>query len=70
MTERLLEAEVAGVGDEGLEVGVAQEVLTNSTTPVIAVIDIALEFLTIAPLMSLLSLLSSLSSLFPWRSCQ
>ena len=28
MTERLLEAEVAGVGDEGLEVGVAQEVLT------------------------------------------
>ena len=64
MTERLLEAEVAGVGDEGLEVGVAQEVLTNSTTPVIAVIAVAQENRTIALLMSLLS------SLFPWRSCQ
>ena len=52
MTERLLEAEVAGVGDEGLEVGVAQEVL--STVLVIAVIAVAQDILTIAILLPLL----------------
>ena len=29
MAERLLEAEVAGVGDEGLGVGVAQDILST-----------------------------------------
>ena len=59
MTERLLEAEVAGVGDKGLEVGVAQEVLTiglliavnaaiavNDVIAVITVITVALDVLT------------------------
>ena len=53
MTERLLEAEVAGVGDEGLEVGVAQEVLTlglliavNAAIAVNTVIAVAQDVLT------------------------
>ena len=55
MTERLLEAEVAGVGDEGLEVGVAQEVLsTVLVIAVIAVIAVAQDILTIAILLPLL----------------
>ena len=32
VAQRLLEAEVAGVGDEGLGVGVAQDVLTSGSS--------------------------------------